>query len=268
MTKEKIIKISAPVKKLTKMCSQKKYTGKILVPRNLKFLGVFILPGFFTEGFIKKLFAQYKSDKSKYSVPFHPTRVEFKNDNLLDFVLNNKKLRNLISSGAFYAGNVAVSRPFVFRKDKDNKEKVILHNDIDYMMGAHERYSFFIPLTRCTPQNGSIIVYPGTHHFGSLGDAGEINSSILPEEYPCLQTDLKPGDLLIMNSALWHMSNSSIDKSKRIYFEIKLTDANCPTAYRIVSGRRTSEFTNNLSPDEIFTSSRVQKLRKFYKSNN
>lgn len=140
-----------------------------------------MIPSFFELEIVGDLLDAYNNDGEKKAVPFHPTRIETENAILLHKLVNRRKLKQLFESGAFFDGNVSVDWPLIFRKDKENVKKVVLHNDIDYMAGASEAYSFFFALTDANPSNGGLIIYPATHNFGSLGDAGELNADVLPD---------------------------------------------------------------------------------------
>ncbi|HEU5046512.1 MAG TPA: phytanoyl-CoA dioxygenase family protein [Rickettsiales bacterium] len=258
------MKLQAPTAKLNEAIRNKEYIGAEPSLKTLDFLGVFILPGFLEHPLVDKLLTLCKSDENNKAVPFHPTRVESANDDILNTLLSSDKLMRLFESGIFFGGNVAVYRPVIFRKDKDNAKTVQLHSDLNYMMGTSERYSFFFALTEAKNSNGGLIVYPGTHHYGLLSDAGEINAKILPDDYPMLATDMKPGDVFIMNSATWHMSNPNEDKTDRVYLEMNIQHADDPTSHKIVSGHSKSEWKNPLTAEEIFLNSRVQRLKAFY----
>ena len=86
-------------------------------------------------------------------------------------------------------------------------------------------------------------VYPSTHKFGYLGDAGEISKNIT-QKYFKICPDLKVGDVLIMHSALWHESNKNILKSNRIYFEIHIQNINdINTKYSIIGKEKNIQVT-------------------------
>jgi ectoine hydroxylase-related dioxygenase (phytanoyl-CoA dioxygenase family) len=227
-----------------------------------------MIPSFFELEIVGDLLDAYNNDGEKKAVPFHPTRIETENAILLHKLVNRRKLKQLFESGAFFDGNVSVDWPLIFRKDKENVKKVVLHNDIDYMAGASEAYSFFFALTDANPSNGGLIIYPATHNFGSLGDAGELNADVLPDGYPFIRTDLRPGDLLIMHSAIWHCSDANFTGNDRVYLELKVKAGTDPTANVLVSGGSTSEFKNRIRKDLLFVNSREQRLKALYNEKN
>ena len=97
-----------------------------------------------------------------------------------------------------------------------------------------------------------------------MGDAGEINEGILPINYPCVMPDLVPGDVLVMHSATWHKSPESKNKKDRVYLEIHIQNIEDPSTTIEILGSRKSNWRLNISNDEIFSNSRVQKIKKMY----
>lgn len=261
---EMTTKLEAPVQKIVNLVNATAWQGEQLNAQILDFMGIYMIPSFLDEEIVADLLGAYDNDSEKTSVPFHPTRVETENAVLLHKLVNQRKLKRLFESGVFFAGNVSADRPLFFRKDKENVKKVMLHNDLDYMAGASEAYSFFFALTDANQSNGGLIIYPATHNFGSLGDAGEINADVLPDGYPIIRTDLRAGDLLIMHSAIWHCSGENLTGNDRVYLELKVKAANDPTANVLVAGTSTSEFKNKIRKDLLFLNSREQRLKALY----
>lgn len=258
-------KLQAPIDEIRAYIRHKPYIDANFDSEVFRFLGIFILPNFFTQDTTSQILDAYKDKSDAKRVPFHPTRVELSGNTIYDRISTQEKFRSLMTSGHFFEGNVAVDAPQVFHKNRLNPQKVILHNDLDYLSGSKEAYSLFFALTQADSKNGGLIVYPATHHFNSLGDAGELRHDALPPNYPKIKTKLNAGDLLIMNSATWHYSDVNTSGIDRVYVEIKIRNANDPTSGTIVSGIRSSKFRNELNKDEIFADSRESKLRRLYK---
>lgn len=126
----------------------------------------------------------------------------------------------------------------------------------------------FIPLTTCNLSNGSLQLFPGTHKFGYLGDAGEINLKVLPISLKKCTPDLNQGDILIMNSNLFHQSGYNFDASERIIVEIHILDSREPSSRYLISGLKQDKYQNFLSPEQLFSDSRTQKLKRFYNDKN
>lgn len=235
--------------------------------RALEDLGMYILRGALEPKMIEAYYDKYKSyqnspefDRTK----FHLTEVKVGVENPLRSILKQPTLINQLKN--FFQGNVGLYNFRVVKKDAEDIAPVFLHQDVGYHVGGFERYSVFIPLTKCGPENGGLRLYPGTHKFGYLGDVGEIKD-FLPSDFPRLVPELMPGDILFMHSALWHSSGPNISKNERIYLDIHIQDANEPSTSEVLSGQKKSEWVLNLSHDEIFSNSRSQKLRAFYKKN-
>jgi ectoine hydroxylase-related dioxygenase (phytanoyl-CoA dioxygenase family) len=155
----------------------------------------------------------------------------------------------------------------IVKKDKNDTLPVFLHQDLGYQAGRFERYSLFIPLTYCGIKNGGLKFYPGTQNFGYLGDAGALND-FLPDNYPRVTPEAFPGDVIIMHSAVWHSSDENTSLADRIYYDIHVQDANDPSTKKVLTGERSSPWQLTLTHDEIFQSSRTQRLKELYSQIN
>lgn len=256
-------KLSAPLNELNELVSNEIFIGKNINFGILNFLGVFVL----RNPFSKQVFEYYRSAYllSKTALerqPYHLTMVRAAHNHELNRILFEPEFINIVSG--FFNGNVGSDYVNIFRKDKYDKKPVFLHQDSSYIIGDFNKYSIFISLTECYNENGGLSVYPGTHHYGHLGDAGEIAADILPNGYPKIKINTKPGDVLIMHSAIWHESPENQDLTERVYLEIKIRDANDSSTKTVICGHRNSLWANSLTPDEIFKNSRAQKLRDLY----
>ena len=212
---------------------------------------------------ISALLCRLSREEGVKPIPHHPTRMAC-DDSWLEILLDLNEYKNLLSSGIFFDGNVAANLPCIFRKDQKHNNKVHLHNDLDYAMGGHERYSLFLALTKINIENGGLRIFPATHHFGSLGDCGEINPDVLPAKYPVVEPRLALGDLLIMNSGTWHMSDELVNKA-RVYLELHITHSMDASA-RYPFLALLPVILKPFHLGKHFLSSREQKLKYFYKS--
>lgn len=260
------MKINIPLDYLNKQIASGVHDQSIIEMSVLEDLGVFILRGALDPQMVETYYDQYKSyqkspefDRTK----FHLTEVKVGEENPLRSILGQSSLINHLKN--FFNGNVGLYNFRVVKKDSEDIAPVFLHQDVGYHVGGFERYSVFIPLTKCGTDNGGLKLYPGTHKFGYLGDVGEIKD-FLPSDFPRLVPELTPGDLLFMHSALWHSSGPNISKSERVYLDIHIQDANEPSTFEVLTGKKNSEWILNLSHDEIFANSRTQKLRVFYQN--
>jgi hypothetical protein len=256
------IKLSAPIEKLNQLMESKQFIGEAVDLDFLKFAGVFVLKNAFSKNTIEKYAKTYFSNAGLNRTPFHLTEVKFDDQHDLTKIISEPEFVKSVSK--LFGGNVGNDFIRLVKKDNIDVKPVFLHQDLSYQIGGFERYSCFISLTHCTPNNGSLVIYPSTQHFGYLGDAGEIASNILPENYPRIESVTEPGDIVIMHSAAWHESPENIELTDRVYLEVHIQDVNDPSTKNVICGERTSEWTNFLTIDEIFVNSRTQRLKSLY----
>lgn len=146
-------------------------------------------------------------------------------------------------------------------KDKHARDAVFLHQDTPYHVGWPTKLSAFVALSRVTPENGGLVLYPGTHKYGYLGDAGEINKNCLLHPIPHCP-ELTQGDLVLMHSAMWHCSASNANGIDRVLADIIYQPANDPSGIELLRGewktpiRMTKEMRDNL-----FVSSRAMRMK-------
>ncbi len=148
-------------------------------------------------------------------------------------------------------------------KDQYSRDPVFLHHDSPYHLGWPNKASAFVALSQVTPENGGFVFYPGTHQFGYLGDAGEINPEILDPAWPTISPSIEPGDVALMNSLTWHRSGPHISGPDRILADIIYQPANDPSSVALLRGEwRTEIFLNkgNISSQELFKRSRSSRL--------
>tara|TARA_B100000214_G_C23852172_1_gene573935 strand:- start:307 stop:945 length:639 start_codon:yes stop_codon:yes gene_type:complete len=208
------------------------------------------------------LFKIYNDKKNLLPVENHPTKVFTEIDPVSEIV-NSRSFRLILP--LFFNGNVGYVRGQFFRKNKDNPNKVKLHNDLMYSSGGSEKYSIFLPITNCNKLNGNLILYPGTHHFGLLGDAGELNRDALPKDLLRMENELYPGDILIMNSAIWHESNHFKSGQERIFFEFKLVSSQDPCSVGNLLGDKKQLYKLPSLSNDLFLNSRLQRLTNLYR---
>jgi ectoine hydroxylase-related dioxygenase (phytanoyl-CoA dioxygenase family) len=147
-------------------------------------------------------------------------------------------------------------------KDKFSLKEVFLHQDSCYHLGFLNKCSFFVPLSYSGPSNGSLSFHLGSHKYGYLGDAGEINRDAFDIKWPIVTPELYPGDIAIMNSSVWHESGPSDGKINRIVADIHYQPANDPTGKELLSGEWLTDFHYSMEdPTKYFKSSRILKLK-------
>jgi ectoine hydroxylase-related dioxygenase (phytanoyl-CoA dioxygenase family) len=259
-------KLSVPIEKLNELVESKKYIGETVDLDVLKFSGVFVLKNAFSKNTIEKYAKTYFSGDGLNRTMLHLTEVKFDDQHDLTKIISEPEFINIASQ--FFNGNVGNNSIRIIKKDNVDVKPVFLHQDICYEIGSLEKYSFFIPLTHCNPDNGSLILYLGTQHFGYLGEAGEIDPNILPKAYPKVVSNTQPGDVIVMHSSVWHESPTNKTLTDRVYLQVNIQDANCSTTKNVICGERTSEWSNLLTVDEIFLNSRTQRLKSLYQQVN
>ena len=120
----------------------------------------------------KQLFKRRVQNGEIKEKPYHPTMVQHINENQM--IREIGKIDLTMISKPIYKFGTGINFTRFLRKDKSHTKGVQLHQDICYQQGGFEKFSIFISLTKNTIKNGSIILYPLTHNFGYLGDAGQI----------------------------------------------------------------------------------------------
>lgn len=147
-------------------------------------------------------------------------------------------------------------------KDKHSLDRVFLHQDSCYHLGYLNKCSFFVPLSNSNKSNGGLTFYVGTHKYGYLGDAGEINKDAFDIPWPSVTPDLSPGDVAIMHSSLWHESGPNESGVNRILADIHYQPANDPTGKELLAGEWKTDFRYSMEdPTKYFLNSRILKLK-------
>jgi Phytanoyl-CoA dioxygenase (PhyH) len=173
----------------------------------------------------------------------------YKNDILLDF------------AEQVFGENVALLNHRFVIKDKFSPGEVFLHHDFCYHIGYPNKASFFVPLSYAGKKNGGLTFYLGTHKYGYLGDAGEIDPDQFKEVWPQVTPELEPGDFMIMNSLLWHKSGINEVGIDRIVADIIYQAADDPSGKELVRGKwQTDVFIQHKDLIKFFKTSRVKKI--------
>ena len=148
-------------------------------------------------------------------------------------------------------------------KDVKSTNPVILHQDSGYHVGTFEKASVFMALKKVNKDNGGMYLYPGTHRFGYLGDAGSINPDIVPDDWPVVTPELEPGDFMLMKSLTWHGSGPFIKGDERVMTDFIYQSATDPSTREIVRGDAgwSGSFLTE-KRQEIFSACRSSKLRQ------
>ena len=147
-------------------------------------------------------------------------------------------------------------------KDRTSRKAVFVHQDFCYDYGWPEKTTVFIPLSVSNKDNGGISFYPGTHHFGYLGDAGEINTEILSRDWPLVCPLLEPGDIALLHTCAWHCSPPPVSGPDRILVQATFEPASDPSAVVLLRGKWQRRFgLHGIPREKFFLRSRSSRLR-------
>ncbi|HLJ12843.1 MAG TPA: phytanoyl-CoA dioxygenase family protein [Planctomycetaceae bacterium] len=255
-------RLQGPIAKLARLKTQ--CTGAVFDKHVFAEVGLFVVTGAFRPSTIEpwlrawSAFAQSSLSARRVNA-FNPVALNEEPPDELKAICRNKTLLDIAEQ--IFGPNIALYNFRLVVKDQYSRGPVFRHQDIPYHTGHMNRASFFVPLSKANRQNGGMTYFPGTHKFGYLGDAGELLDDILPGEWPSLTPDLVPGDLAIMDSALWHESGSFIEGEDRVLVDIHLQPASDPSSEEVLRGEFCGEY--RIPPalrGKVFKRSRVTRL--------
>lgn len=191
---------------------------------------------------------------------FNPVAIEEKLPTDLLAISRYPLLLDIVEQA--FGPDVALYNQRFVVKDRYSREPVFLHHDCPYHFGFATKASAFVPLSEMTPENGGMVFYPGTHQFGYLGDAGEINADILDAAWPEVAPRLTPGDVALMHSSTWHRSGPHVSGPDRILADVIYQPANDPSGIALLRGEwRTEIFLPSRANDLLFRRSRTSMLK-------
>ncbi|MEM7130829.1 MAG: phytanoyl-CoA dioxygenase [Chloroflexota bacterium] len=148
-------------------------------------------------------------------------------------------------------------------KDANSRNQVFTHGDFCYDYGWPEKTTVFIPLSISSPDNGGISFYPGTNHFGYLGDAGEVNTEILGGDWPLICPTLEPGDIALCHTCTWHCSPPHVSGPDRILVQATFQPSSDPSSTSLLRGEWRARYRlNGLPRNKFFVRSRSSRLRE------
>lgn len=257
--------IKMPVEKLNRITQSDKMSGSRIDQAILEYAGLFILKNVIPAeviGKYKQFYDDYKNSSDFDRTKFHLTEVRFPHAHALASILDEPAFKEI--AAGFFNGNVGLFSIRIIKKDSIDDKPVFLHQDIGYQHGSFQRYSLFIPLTWCGERNGGLRFLPGTHRFGYLGDVGSIRD-VVPAELATMTPEVGPGDVIVMDSALWHTSNQNVSHDERIYYDIHINHAVDPATKKLILGCGDDEWALDYSQEFLFDGSRTQRIVGLYK---
>lgn len=257
--------IRMPVAQLNALIEAGRHAGPVIDFDVLAELGFFVLRGALpTEvcARYKAAYDAYKAGPDFDRTPHHLTEVRVGLDQPLAGILREPDFVRLAAQ--FFGGNVGLYNIRVVKKDATDVAPVFLHQDIGYQYGGMARYSLFVPLTHCDESNGGLTFIPGTHRFGYLGDAGSLHD-IAPGDLLRPTPAVEPGDVIAMDSALWHRSGPNRTQAERVYYDLHINPADDPATRQVICGLRDERWALDYDAGQLFESSRTQRLRALYR---
>ena len=148
-------------------------------------------------------------------------------------------------------------------KSHDSRAPVFVHHDFAYDYGWPEKTTVFVPLSASNQQNGGISFFPGTHHFGYLGDAGEVNVDMLSPDWPRVCPELEPGDIALCHTCTWHYSPEHVGGPDRVLIQATFQPASDPSSVVCLRGRKRPRYRlAQIARDRFFARSRSSRLRE------
>jgi hypothetical protein len=202
---------------------------------------------------------EYERLGTERAPEFNPVAVNNpKHTDLLDHIANWSPILNAVEQ--IFGPDIATyNRRFVV-KDKHSRGAVFWHQDTGYHMGWPNKLSCFVALSPMNSQNGALLVEDGTHKYGFMGDAGELDWCALPNStIDSRLIKLEPGDACLMHSACWHSSQPWRSGPDRILSDIIYQPASDPSSKAIVRGTGTLQPFPRAHP---FIRSRVDRIKE------
>ena len=255
-------RLQGPIAKLAALKSQ--CTGPVFNREIYLQTGAFVVTGAFPMNavgpWLSSWSAFYQSRLNERKVNrFNPVTIDEEPPEDLKAMYRDSRLLDIAEQ--IFGPDIALFNFRFIIKDKYSRGPVFRHQDLPYHMGYMDRASFFVPLSRANASNGALSFVLGTHHFGYLGDAGEILDAVLDPDWPILSPDLSPGDLVVMHSSLWHESGPHSQGEDRVMADICLQPASDPSGIEILRGDAATEYRIPAAlRGKIFKRSRVSRL--------
>ena len=148
-------------------------------------------------------------------------------------------------------------------KDKRFEGEVFLHQDSCYQLGRRKVTGFFLlsDLRKGELRKSTIRILVGTHKFGHLGDAGEIDREILEEDWPEIEMSQNRHTYVLIDPHCWHYSKAaSLGDQVRGIYTFTYADLS-PICTRMPGETRVIN-SNPFTENRIFKRSRVSRLKE------
>ncbi len=192
--------------------------------------------------------------------PYNPVVLHEALSDVLSGIYSHPALLDVMET--LYPNLAFYGQRFVL-KDASSRGSVFLHQDYPYDLGLPEKTSVFLPFAPMSADNGGLFFYAGTHHFGYLGDAGEINRDVLEPAWPVLSPAVTPGDIVLMHACTWHGSAPYVAGPDRIVAQITYQPASDPSSKELLRGTTSSTFPlGQIDREILFKRCRTSRLRE------
>lgn len=141
----------------------------------------------------------------------------------------NESLLNWVSSIGNIKNPLMCTRPVLFfNHPKLAKSveyyKTPMHQDWPSMEASQNSLVVWVPLVDVNKENGSIIIYPGSHKQGILPFKTTGGFAEVEYEGESIQPEMKVGDIAIFSTKLVHKSGEILDDSIRWSCHFRYTD--------------------------------------------
>ncbi len=172
-----------------------------------------------------------------------------------------KVIRHLLA-----AGEVGILNSKLVVKDSKFSGSVFLHQDSSYQVGSDNITCFFLlsDLQKDPLRKSTIRALAGTHSFGHLGDVGEIDRTILDENWPEIEFCYPKFTYVFMNPHLWHFSNSG-ELGSNVRGIYAFTCHGLSVLSTRTPGSKELLPLNKLNTGKVFNRSRVSRLIELQK---
>lgn len=187
--------------------------------------------------------------------PAKPNEVAGPFDGPLKYIYRHPAIVNIAK--AIFGQNVALYNYRFIVKDQHHNEATFLHQDCGYHRGFMNKASLLVALHDQPEGCGRMIFYNGTHKLGYLGDAGQILSSYRSST----ELALSAGDVVIMNSMLWHESGRATT-SPRIMADIIVQPSDDPSGIELLAGEWRTDTWLTQTQEQMFVRSRVSTIKR------
>lgn len=200
-----------------------------------KFTGVLVVRGLIERSTAEAIAEDWKSvawnDVGKRRLDYNPVNSVVLPESFVTFTRSSIFVHLL---APLFGSPTGLFNRRIVAKDDSYSGDVFLHQDSCYQRGTLNKVSVFVAFSDVSENSGGLEFWLGTHRFGYLGDAGEIDGSLLPSPWPTVSPILSAGDAVIMNSSCWHRSGPNVSGEPRILGDIHYQSADDASSREVI----------------------------------